>query len=340
LLLPTSLAIISRTFAGEGQARAIGVWAGVGALALPAGPLLGGLLVDWVGWRAVFWINVPLTAAAVLATVRVVPDLPGRHRRPVDVPGLAGLVVGLAALVYTVIAAGHGEQTTVVLVAALLAALAFATAALAESRASDPVLPVTLLTRRDFLSPNVVALTMNLVFNGLLFVIMLFLQDVRHDSALVAGLTVLPLAVPLVLLAPVSGRLAAAHGPRRPVAIGCATAAVGALCLLGLDADGGIGWLLVGFGVLGVGAGLVTASVVAAVVQATPPERSGLATGMSNTSRQTGTATGVAIFGAVAGSPARVGAFVTAVHALAVTGAVLWLIALLLTVFGVARRPR
>jgi DHA2 family methylenomycin A resistance protein-like MFS transporter len=122
--------------------------------------------------------------------------------------------------------------------------------------------------------------------------------------------------------------------------LGCALAAAGSLCLLGVQERGSTAWLLTGFGVLGTGAGLITAAVVTAVVRATPADRSGLATGMSNTSRQTGTATGVAVFGAVAGSPARAGEFVASVHVLAVVATALWCGAFALTMIGVERRPR
>src|SRR6185437_6109846 len=131
----------------------------------------------------------------------------------------------------------------------------------------------------------------------------------------------------LIALAPVSGRLTARRGPRTAIAAGCLLAAPGGLFLLGLRPDSGTGWLIAGFGVLGCGAGLVTASVVAAAVRATPAERSGLATGVSNTSRQIGTATGVALFGAIAGSPGDATRFVDAMHVLGVLAAVLWSIA-------------
>jgi len=134
------------------------------------------------------------------------------------------------------------------------------------------------------------------------------------------------------VLAPVSGRLTARRGPRLAVTIGCLVAAVGMLGLLAVRPDGGLGGLLVTFGVLGCGAGFVTASVVAAVVRATPAERPGLATGMSNTARQAGTAAGVAVFGAVAGPTRPVGPFVAALHGLGGVAAGLWLLAAVLAV--------
>ncbi|WP_235747978.1 MFS transporter [Nocardia coffeae] len=338
LLLPGTMAVIVEVFPDRGdQARALGAWAAISSLALPAGPLLGGLLTGWFGWRPVFWINVPLTALVILATLRTVPDRPGVDRERIDPVGLAGFVVGLGGLVFTVISIGHHAGWPTITAAAVVTAAALTTALISSARGANPVLPLDLLRRKDFLSPNVVALTMNLIFNGLLFVTTLYLQDVQGCSPLLSGLAVLPLAVPLVVLAPVSGRITARRGPRAAVATGCVVAIAGTLLLTRLTADGGIGWLLAGFGLLGCGAGLVTASVVAAVVRATPPDRSGLATGTSNTARQIGTAGGVAIFGAIAGSPTGAH-FIGAIHLLAIASAAGWAVALAATVYGVAGR--
>jgi DHA2 family methylenomycin A resistance protein-like MFS transporter len=328
LLLPSTMAVIADVYPDRArQARALGTWAAASSVALPAGPLLGGLLVGASTWRLVFWINVPLVALTLVVTLRVVPRSAGRVRGRFDVNGLAGLVVGLAAFVFAVISIGRDGSVAAVAGGALVSMAALTWAVRAERRAEQPILPLELLRRRDFVGPNVVALTMNLVFNGLLFVVMLYLQDVRDLSPIRAGLLVLPLAVPLIALAPVSGRLTARRGPRTAIAAGCLLAAPGGLFLLGLRPDSGTGWLIAGFGVLGCGAGLVTASVVAAAVRATPAERSGLATGVSNTSRQIGTATGVALFGAIAGSPGDATRFVDAMHVLGVLAAVLWSIA-------------
>lgn len=146
--------------------------------------------------------------------------------------------------------------------------------------------------------------------------------------------------MPLVALAPVSGRLTAARGPRTAVVAGCLIAALGAVALFRVRADSGLVWLLRGLGVLGCGAGLVTASVVAAVVRATPADRPGLATGVSNTARQAGTASGVALFGAVAGPAREAPHFVTAMHALALLAVALWCAAAALAAVSIEGRAR
>jgi DHA2 family methylenomycin A resistance protein-like MFS transporter len=341
LLLPSTMAVITDVYPAPGaQARALGTWAAVSSLALPAGPLLGGVLVGTIGWRWVFWINVPLVAATLVATMRIVPAGRGRTSARLDVLGLTGLVVGLAATIFAVIAAGRGAGAREVVPVAALAATGFASGIAAERRAVHPVLPLDLLRRAAFLAPNVVALTMNLIFNGLLFVLMLYLQDVRGYSPIEAGLVVVPLAVPLVGLAPVSGRLTATRGPRTAVVAGCVIAGLGVLSIFAVSASASLGWLVAAFAVLGCGAGLVTASVVAAVVRATPADRPGLATGMSNTARQTGTASGVAVFGAVAGSTSRVHDFVVALHILTGVAAGLWAAAALLALVAIEGRSQ
>jgi DHA2 family methylenomycin A resistance protein-like MFS transporter len=325
LLLPSTMAVIADVFPDRGrQARALGTWAAVSSLALPAGPLLGGVLVGTWDWRWIFWLNVPLVAAAMVGTLRTVPDAPGHTTARLDVAGLGGLIAGLGGLIFAVIAVGRGAGAAQIALAASVGVAGLGLGLHAERRAAHPVLPLDLLRRRDFAAPNIVAMTMNLVFNGLLFVVALYLQDLRGYTPIQSGLAVLPLAVPLVALAPVSGRLTAARGPRPAVVAGCIVAAAGATLLVGVRADGGLGWLLTGLGLLGCGAGLVTASVVAAVVRATPADRPGLATGMSNTARQAGTAGGVAVFGAVAGHAHNGAAFVSAFHVLAVLAAALW----------------
>ncbi|MCX4091854.1 MFS transporter [Nocardia sp. alder85J] len=336
LLLPSTMAVIVDVFPERGeQARALGTWAAFSSLALPAGPVLGGLLVGWFGWRPVFWINVPLTGIAIAAALWAVPDRRGDRRGRLDVLGLAGFVAGLSGLVCTVIAAGHGAGAGVLAPVGGGAVAALAVAGWSAGRSENPILPLDLLRRRAFLSPNLVALTGNLIFNGILFVGTLYLQDVRGLSPAAAGVAVLPLAVPLVVLAPVAGRCTARWGARGVVSAGCGCAALGSLLLLGAARTSGFGWLLGGFVLLGVGAGLITASVVAAVVAAAPPGRSGLATGVSNTARQIGTASGVAIFGAVAGAPSGPH-FVSGLHLLALAAAAAWLAALAVTRYGIA----
>jgi len=339
LLLPGSLAVIAEAFPERAaRARALGIWAGVSSLALPAGPLLGGLLVASGGWRLVFLVNVPVVLGALVAVRRFVAAVPARPGRRGDGPGTALAAVALTATVFTVIDAGeHGFRGPTV--AGLLVAVAGLVAFVArERRASAPMLPLDLLRRPAFVGPNVAAGAMNFVLNGLLFVTTLFLQGVQHRGPAAAGVALLPMFLPLVLLAPVAGRLAARFGPRPPLVGGALVAAAGAAAFALFEPESGYLALLPALAGIGIGGGLFTAPVVTAAMSAVPPQRSGLASGINNTARQTGTALGVAVFGAVAGAPAVPAAFVHGVHALAGLGAVVWL-AVAGLVAGSVRRP-
>lgn len=332
LLLPGSLAAITDAYPDRAaQARALGIWAGVSSLALPAGPLLGGALVTAGGWRLVFWINAPVVVLAVVAVPLLVPAAVARPERPVDGPGLLVSVVLLGALVFAVIELGHRGFGAAPGIAFVVAAVALTALVVRERRAAAPMLPPQLAGRASFVGPNLAALLMNLVCNGTLFVATLYLQVVQHRSPLVAGVALLPLFVPLAALAPVTGRLTGRSGPRPVMLAGAAVGVAGAAALLGVAPERGYAPLVVPLLGLGVGAGLFTASAVAAAVRAAPADRSGLASGVNNTARQTGTALGVAIFGAVAATPTDPVEFTTGLHRLAVLGAALWSLAAVLT---------
>ncbi len=326
LLLPGTLAVITTTYPERvEQARAIGTWAAVSSLALPAGPIVGGVLAT-VSWRAIFLVNLPVTAMAVAYVLRLVPGGGGRPRE-LDIGGVCGVTVTLAGTVFGVIELGREGMSPPALGAFVVAAVAAGVTVVVERRAAVPMLPLALVRRAAFLGPNTVALTMNLVFNGTLFVTTLYLQDVRGCSPLVAGALVLPLAVPLVALAPVTSRLTGWLGPRVPVTAGCLVALPGAALLILVTRQGSLLPLEAGMLLMGCGAGMITASVVAAAVRAVPPERSGFASGVNNTARQAGTALGVAIFGAVAGS-GRGGAHLTrAFNHLGALSCLLWVVA-------------
>ncbi|WP_246257663.1 MFS transporter [Amycolatopsis anabasis] len=333
LLLPGTLAVITRTYPERGeQARALGIWAGVSAVALSAGPLLGGLLVHAAGWRSLFWLNVPLAACAIAGTtalVRAEGTVPGRR---VDVPGALTAAVALAAAVYAVIRAGAGEAPWLAGTIAVVAAAGFVAV---ERRSADPMLPLGLLRDRRFTGANLVAGAMNFVGLGTILVATLYLQRVLGSDPLTAGLRMLPIFAPLALLAPVTGRLTARFGPRPPMIAGLALGVVSLLGLLFVRETSGYPTFLLPMAGLGTAMGLLTAAVVAAAVGAVPPERAGVASGVNNTARQAAGALGVAVFGAVVGEPARVGEFVGGVHTLGLFGAALWLAAIGVTAYAI-----
>lgn len=329
MLLPGTLAIISDAFPDKkAQARAIGVWAGIGSLALPAGPLLGGAVIDSVGWRAVFLVNVPVVLAAGAATVFVV--LPGRPRRELSVDGVGAAlgVLLLVAATYAVIEAGRsGGCSLPAVVAAVVAVAALVALTSVERRKGDAaMLPPDLMRRPRFAIANLAAGVMNLGTLGTLFVLTLFLQSVQHRSPLGAGVALVSLFAPLAVIAPFAGRLTGKIGARIPAVAGLVLAAAG-LALLAWAQPGSsyLAVLLPAFLAWGVGLGVLTPALVAAAVSAVPARRSGLASAVNNTARQAGGAIGIAVAGAVAGQPGDSG-FLRGLHAVALGAAVLYVV--------------
>jgi DHA2 family methylenomycin A resistance protein-like MFS transporter len=330
LLLPGTLAVITNACPGHAErARALGIWAGVSALALAAGPVLGGAIVTVVGWRPVFWLNVPVVLAAVLATRRLVPRGDRAPGRRIDVLGVVTAAPALGIGVYAVIAGS--------VVAGVVAVGALAVFVAVERRSPDPMLPLDVARRTS--SPNFVAAVMNFVGIGSILVLTLYLQGVRHAGPLEAGLEVLPLFGPLSVLAPVSGRLTARFGPRPLMVAGLALGAFGMVNLLLLKENSGYPALLPTLLGLGAGMGLLTTAVVTAAVGGIPPERAGVAGGINNTARQAGGALGVAVLGAVAGEPGA--GFLGGLHRVGLIAGALWLVAIGVTLAGVRKRaPR
>jgi DHA2 family methylenomycin A resistance protein-like MFS transporter len=323
LLLPGTLAIVTDAFPGRtAQARAIGVWAGVGGAALPAGPLLGGLLVEWLGWRAVFFLNVPIVLVAAIVAARLVKPRSQAAQRRVDWLGAALGTAFLTVVTYAVIEAGMW----LLVVAAVLLAVFIAV----ERATADPMLPLKLFRRPNFSVANAAAGVMNLCTLGLLFLVTQYLQTVQHHSALAAGVALLPLFLPLTVLAPITGRVAGRIGPRWPMAAGLLLAGTGFALVITLRADSSYWAILPALLLWGCGLGVLTPAVVAAAVGAVK-ERSGLASAVNNTARQAGGAVGIATYGAVAGSAADARLFVSGMHVAGVISVVLFLVAALST---------
>ncbi|MFG1678936.1 MFS transporter [Nonomuraea sp. NPDC049269] len=300
LLLPGTLAVITRTFpGGKERARAIGVWAAVGSVALPAGPLLGGVLVQTFGWPAIFAINVPLIVVIFVAVLRVAPaDVP--EPRPVDLPGTVAGAGALLVLTYAVIEAGREgpDWRLFAVAAALLAAFV-----VIEHRRESPMLPLGLLRRPSIAVGTIGSAIMNFGINGMMLLITLYLQGVLRLSPMTAGAALLPLFAPLALLSAPFGRLAGRHGPRPVMLAGLVTLAVGMGLLLPVRAASPYLVMLPALTVIGLGAALLTPSVVALAMSDPPPGREGLVSAINNTARQAGGAIGVAVFGALAGTP-------------------------------------
>jgi DHA2 family methylenomycin A resistance protein-like MFS transporter len=300
-ILPTSLAVVNQLYTEpEERPRAIGVWAGIGSAALVLGPVLGGLLIGPLGWRAIFALNVPLVALSLLAGVKLLPQGP-TAKGDADVPGQLLGTIALAALVFALIEGGHsGFGTVSVVAAALIALAALGSFVAVELRRRRPLIDVRWFSRPEFTGANAGAGLMNLGTLGALFALSLFLQDERGLSPLQTGLNLVPLAAPLAIFALFSGRLIARIGPRVPAGLGLLACAVAYLALSTQEAgiEEPLGWALLALG--GTGMGIATPALVAGATEALGPDRAGIASAVNNTSRQVGGAIGIALIGGFA----------------------------------------
>ena len=314
LLAPTSLALLRHTYADPAaRARATGVWGGIAGIAAATGPVLGGALVAAMSWRDVFLINVPIGLLGIALTVRFVARAPRQARRGLDPAAQAAGIVALGLLTFACIEGGaRGWRSPLILGAlggSVLATVAFVAV---ERRGTSPMLPLGLFSRPAVAAPTVVGLLINFGFYGQLFVINLFFQQVRGYSALTTGLALLPEAGVVALSSFVSGRVAGRVGPRAPMVIGLAAGGAGLLALVLVGTA--TAYPVVGVILLAVGFGMsfTMPAMTAAVMEAAPPERAGIASAMLNAARQMGGVLGVALLGALV---SRHSGFLPGMHA-------------------------
>ena len=305
LMLPGTLAMLVDTAAEESQRpRLVGLWAAVGGSALPAGPVLGGLLVDALGWRSVFWLNVPVILLALVTVLRAPGPYDASAGAPVDWLGGAALVVLVGSSV-TAILEVRGRPVLGGCAAAV-AVLAVPLLRVAERRADPPLLDVPRPSRRPLLRAATVAGLMNLCTVGALFLLTQVFEDVHGVPPLAAGLLLLPAMAPLPVLGSPAGLLVQRVGAWRTSAAGLGLAALGLLAMATSVGEPVYPVLLPGLAMWGVGLGILTPAIVTAALEALP-QAPGAASGASNTARQTGGAVGVALFSALTGGATQPG---------------------------------
>ena len=317
MLNPVAMSIITNTFSdARDRARAIGVWGGVVGLSLALGPVVGGALTEHVGWRAIFWINVPIGALAFGLAARFVPESKAARARRVDPVGQLLVAAVLVPVVYAIIEAPRAGWTSpLVLGLFVLAAVCLAGLLRYEPRRRDPLLELGFFRSVPFSGATLTAVCAFAAFGGFLFLNTLYLQDVRGLSALQAGLCTLPLALAALVCAPLSGRLVARSGTRLPLCLAGGCFVVSPLLLVGLSASTPLPLLLVAYLVFGVGFGFVNSPITNTAVSGMPRTQAGVAAGVASTSRQVGQSLGVALAGSLAGTAGGVGAgFAAATH--------------------------
>jgi EmrB/QacA subfamily drug resistance transporter len=301
MLNPVAMSIIVNTFTEpKARARAIGTWGAVFGISMALGPLLGGVLVDHVGWRSIFWINVPVALSAIGLTARFVPESRAPTPRRFDPIGQVLVAALLAGLVSALIEGPElGWHAPIVVVGFAAAAVAIVALIPYELRRDQPLLELRFFRSRPFAAAIVLAIVAFTAFNGFLFLSSLYLQLGRGMSAERAGLQMLPVAVTLVICAPMSGRLVGAGRTRvAMVGAGIATTLAAAITTT-FGVATGVAVLSIGYALFGVGQGLVNTPITNAAVSGMPKEQAGVASALASTSRQVGASLGVAIAGTV-----------------------------------------
>jgi len=280
--------------------HALGIWASCNGLAFIVGPTVGGLLVDTVGWRSIFYLILPFCAGALLLARMAVEESAAPEGRHLDVRGQTAAIVALGGLSFATIEGAHlGWTSAPVVVAAAVAAAGAAVFVLVERRTVSGLVPFELFSRRPFSAALSIAGLMTFGMYALLFLMPLYFQTVRGASVVMAGIEMLPLSIAFVVVSRLNGRIVHAIGVRAAMATGMAAMGIGELALAFLSAS--TSWWLVAtaLGVVGVGLGLNTAPVNSVAVANVPRERSGTASGLLNTARMVGATLGVAILGSV-----------------------------------------
>jgi EmrB/QacA subfamily drug resistance transporter len=299
MLNPVAMSIITNTFRDpKERARAIGIWGGVVGISMSLGPIVGGALVGSVGWRSIFWINIPIGVLALVLTALFVPESRAPRPRRLDPVGQLLVMVALATLTYGIIEGPNAGWWSARIIG-LFAVFVITLAALLwyEPRRTDPLLDLRFFRSAPFSGATVIAICAFAALAGFLFLNTLYLQDVRGLSALTAGLCTVPMAAMTLIFAPLSGRIVADRGPRLPLLIAGGAMVASALLLSGLANDTPFAVLIPAYLLFGLGFGMVNAPITSTAVSGMPRDQAGVAAGVASTSRQIGQTLGVAVVG-------------------------------------------
>jgi EmrB/QacA subfamily drug resistance transporter len=300
-LIPSTLSIITHTFPDPRErAQAIGLWAGVSGLALALGPVVGGLLVDSLGWQSVFFLNVPVGLIGLMVAARFAPESKNPEGRTLDIPGQILGIAWLGSLTYALIEGnGRGWRSPVILSAFAIALVGLIAFLIVERRSPSPMLQLSFFRNPTFTGAVSVAALVSFGMFGMLFFLSLFMQNVQGYSPVGAGLRFLPATVAIIITAPLAGRWASRIGSRIPMTIGLAMVGTGMLLYLGVnESTPYLHWFWIQ-PIQGVGMGLTMAPMTAAVMSSVPPARSGMASATTNASREVGGTFGIALLGAI-----------------------------------------
>jgi EmrB/QacA subfamily drug resistance transporter len=299
IVFATSLALLTHTFTGRQFATVLGIWGAVITAGLGFAPVLGGLLAE-VSWRLIFFINLPVGAAAIIMTLIGVQEFRPPRLRRIDLPGSGVFTLGLVALIYGLTESGSDGWGSVPVLAALgVAVAALASFPLIERRRRQPMFDLALLRKPTFVGGLVAALGMNGSLYAVLLYLVSYLQDGLHYSALGTGLRLIVITAAATAVTIPAGRVSANVPARWLIGPGLVLIGLGLLLMTGLDAGSSWTHLILGMAVAGAGAGLVTPPLASTAVRVVQPEDAGMASGVNSTFRQIGIAVSVAVLGGI-----------------------------------------
>jgi DHA2 family methylenomycin A resistance protein-like MFS transporter len=326
ILVPNSLALLSHAYPDPKlRGRAVGIWAAGASLALTAGPLVGGGLIELIGWRSIFLVNLPIGLAGLWLTWVYATETTRSPQREIDLPGQIAAIAALGCLAGAIIEGGTLGWGHPLVIAGFVASVVLAILfVLQERRAAQPMLPLSLFSHRMFALTSLVGLLVNVAFYGLIFIFSLYFQRVNGMSPLATGLAFVPMMGAVLPVNLVAARVAERIGAPVTIAAGAALAAGGCLALLGIG-PGTPYWATCGqLIVIGAGLGLLVPPLTSTLLGSVEKSRSGIAAGVLNATRQTGSVLGVALFGSLAGGA---NAFMAGAHASLMISAALLLVA-------------
>ncbi len=305
LMNPATLSIIAATFPARERGTAIGIWAGVSALALAIGPLVGGLITEHIHWSWIFFINVPVGVLAIAASFLFIDESRDMTHTRLDLPGLATSGIGLFAVTYALIEANtYGWTSTRILGSFALGAVMLVSFVLLERHQRNPMLPLELFRNGTYTGSNLVVLLVALAMFGVFFFMSLYMQNILGYSAVQTGAAFLPLTILIILVAPIAGRASDRFGSRGLITAGMILISVQLAYFSQLGLEATFWTILPAFLVGGLGMALTMTPGAAAATRSVPVDKAGVGAAVLNASRQVGGSIGIAVMGAIVAASA------------------------------------
>jgi DHA2 family methylenomycin A resistance protein-like MFS transporter len=301
VLVPCSLALLNHAYQEPGpRAKAVGIWAGVAGVALAGGPVIGGLLIAGIGWRTIFFINLPLGLLGIWLTACYASEATQSRERPLDLTGQIAAIIAVGGLAAAMIEGGAIGWTNALIIAGFgLSIVAGAVFLAVEVRKASPMLPLSFFHNRTFTAASVVGLLINFAFYGLIFSLSLYFQQIKKLTPLSTGLAFMPMTAAVVAANVIAGQVSAWLGARPPMVFGQAVFVAGCLSLVPMSADTPYSHLWWQAVMIGTGIGLTVPPMTSALLATVDRKQSGVASGVLNTTRQVGSVIGVALFGSL-----------------------------------------